>query len=302
MMTTARHVRLDDVALDALADRLARTRPPDDPPERLDDGHTPGARDGTLALVSALGAINFGSGYHDLVRKRPGLSGARTMATGLRDYVGWTGPLTGERLRAMTPADTSQIFGQELDGGALEQLMTRFATALNDLGDFVAAYDDSFERWLASTPATAEAVAESLLTMPYFRDVERLDGAEVAFYKRAQLTAADLSRAGVGLTGLDRLTAFADNLVPHVLRVEGALHLDPDLAAVIDRRELLAPGARPEIEIRAAAVVGVEALVTRLAGLGRPLPAMTVDAMLWTRGQEADAKALPRPRARSVFY
>jgi hypothetical protein len=38
------------------------------------------------------------------------------------------------------------------------------------------------------------------------------------------LAAADLHRAGVAdLPGLDRLTAFADNLVPHVPRVDSTL-------------------------------------------------------------------------------
>ena len=51
---------------------------------------------------------------------------------------------------------------------------------------------------------------------------------DVPFYKRAQLTAADLSLAfdGKGLGSfedLDQLTIFADNLVPHVLRVDKVL-------------------------------------------------------------------------------
>ncbi len=38
------------------------------------------------------------------------------------------------------------------------------------------------------------------------------------FYKRAQIVASDLALAGVArFADLDRLTIFADNLVPHVL-------------------------------------------------------------------------------------
>ena len=84
--------------------------------------------------ILAADAINFGSGYHDVVRKLPGFSGARTMRSHLNRHVEVTGPLTDRRLLALTPTDCSQIFGQELDGGALEELMTRFAIALNDLG------------------------------------------------------------------------------------------------------------------------------------------------------------------------
>ncbi len=300
VMATPTHVAFDEAGLDRLADRLLVMPEPDDPPERLTG--EPGADDATLTLVLALASINFGSGYHDVVRKRPGLSGARTMAANLRDYVSWTGPLTAGRLGSMTTVDTSQIFGQDLDGGALEELMSHFAIALVDLGRFLDDQGGSARAWLGGIEPDAAAVADSLTGMPYFRDVEQLDGRAVAFHKRAQLAAADLARAGVALTGLDRLTAFADNLVPHVLRVSGALTLDPLLAADIDAGRLLEPGGRAEIELRAAAVVGTDALVDRLARLGRRLPDMTVDAMLWTDGQRPEVKAVPRPRARSVFY
>ena len=47
------------------------------------------------------------------------------------------------------------------------------------------------------------------------------------FYKRAQIVAADLALAGVArFRDLDRLTIFADNLVPHVLRCDGVLVYD----------------------------------------------------------------------------
>jgi Potential Queuosine, Q, salvage protein family len=44
----------------------------------------------------------------------------------------------------------------------------------------------------------------------------------------AQLAAADLGRAGAAdLHDIDRLTMFADNLVPRVLRLDGVLRFDP---------------------------------------------------------------------------
>ena len=73
--------------------------------------------------------------------------------------------------------------------------------------------------------------------MPFFRDA--------GFYKRAQIVASDLALAGLAeFSDLDRLTIFADNLVPHVLRVDGVLRYHPDLAARIDAGELIPPGPR----------------------------------------------------------
>lgn len=251
-------------------------------------------------LVFALDAINFGSGYHDVVRKRPGLSGARTMAAALTDYVSWTGPLTPTRLQAFTAVDCSQIFGQELDGGALEELMRSFASALQGLGHWLDAKGGT-DGAIAAADGSAVRLATSLTEMAPFDDRSPVPGSTptvVEFYKRAQITAADLARdSGVAFDDLDRLTAFADNLVPHVLRVEGALVYDDELAATIDRGELLPAGGRAELEIRAAGVVAVE----RLSEWTGERP-MDIDLALWERGGTPRMKAVRRHRTRSLFY
>jgi CO/xanthine dehydrogenase Mo-binding subunit len=144
--------------------------------------------------------------------------------------------------------------------------------------------------------------------MTFFRDVQRYDGMDVPFYKRAQLTAADLSlalaRRGLGAFGdLDRLTIFADNLVPHVLRVDGVLSYDAGLAARIDREELIAAGSAEEVEIRACALHAVELTREALGRDGRAVTAMGLDYVLWNRGQERHYKTIkPRHRARTVYY
>jgi hypothetical protein len=294
-MATSQFVKIDEARLDRLASEFgdpsstAPLGPPRDLTSEDEDDAT---------LVLALDAINFGSGYHDIVRKRPGMSGARTMSSSLTEYVSATGPLDASRLLAMTPVDCSQIFGQELDGGSLEELMGRFAVALNDLGALLDRIGGA-RALIDEAGRSAEALAEALTAMPFYRDVEILDGREVAFYKRAQITAADLCRhVGAELfDDLDRLTAFADNLVPHVLRIDGALVFSSDLVDVIDSGSLLPPGERAEIEIRAAGVVAVEMLA---AVTGRR--PMDLDEMLWERGGSERYKQHRRHRSRSVFY
>ena len=74
-------------------------------------------------------------------------------------------------------------------------------------------------------------------------------------FRGACFTAADLSAAlgGEGLGcfhDLDRLTLFADDLVPHVLRCEGVLVAAPALARRIDSEELIPASAAEEIELR----------------------------------------------------
>jgi hypothetical protein len=95
---------------------------------------------------------------------------------------------------------------------------------------------------------------------------------------------------------MDRLTIFADNLIPHVLRCDGVLVLDRRLAAHIDAGRLLRTGPQ-ERELRACAVHAC-ALIAERTGLSE----RDIDNALWTRGQAPAYKLRPRPRCRTIFY
>ena len=96
---------------------------------------------------------------------------------------------------------------------------------------------------------------------------------------------------------------FADNLVPHVLRIDGILAYDPELASRIDREELIPAHSPEEIEIRACAVHAVERMVQALRDKGENATAMFLDYLLWNRGQDPYFKNIaPRHRTRTVFY
>jgi hypothetical protein len=186
--------------------------------------------------------------------------------------------------------------------------MQLFARALNDLGRYLLAhFDGSFVNLVESPRGSAEQLARLLIEMPYFNDVSAYGDLQVPFYKRAQLTAADLSIAfaGQGLGhfhDLHNLTIFADNLVPHVLHVDGILRYDEDLAARIDREELIPSGSTEEVEIRACALHAVELLSAELRKAGQDIWPMQLDYLLWNRGQLAQYKARPRHRTRTVYY
>ena len=91
---------------------------------------------------------------------------------------------------------------------------------------------------------------------------------------------------------------FADNLVPHVLRLDRVLEFSPELVQRIDREALIEHGSPEEIEIRANAVHAVELLVQALPGSS----AAQIDELLWHRGQGPRYKALPRHRCRCTVY
>lgn len=286
-------------------DELAATLTPDDPP-LLPEERPTGNDEAMATEVLMWNAVNFGSGWFPLLAKREGLSGARTLAEALADHVAASGPPTPDWLAAADAATCAQVFGQP-HPGPVDDLLELFAEAWRDLGSLLAdRFDGSAAALVRSTGGSAAALVTTLGSMPLAHDVVRYgtgdDEIEVPLYKRAQISVSHLRRAfeGRGLGQFadgDQLTAFADNLVPHVLRMAGALVYDDELAGRIDREELLDPGSSEEIEIRACGLHAVELLA---AGTG--VSPAAIDHQLWQWGQDPAIKAVPRHRCRCSWY
>ena len=268
----------------ALAD-YARTLPAQSPPAPdLDASATDEAR---AAFSLQLNAINFGSGWFPTLNKPPGLSGFRTVEAGLKRR----GPWTAQQLQTLTRDEIARTLGQDPD----HPLMALFETHLRELGTNV---DGPFTAFLARFD-TPEALATELSTWPGFSDSSPYPSGPVPFFKRAQIAAADLALARlIPDAGLERLTLFADNLVPHVLRIDGVLRFDPELKARIDNEELIEHDAPEEVEIRATALHAAELLVRQHGST----TATAVDNVLWQRGGAPRYKAHPRHRARTTAY
>jgi hypothetical protein len=262
----------------------------------------------TVAYVLTLDAINFGSGYFPHLRKRPGLSGYFTVAAALTERFRARGPLGAPEMAALTADDCRALFGQSPDGGPIDELMAHFAAALNDLGRYLTArFGGRPTALVAAADRSAARLVGLLAGMPMFRDVATYRGRAVPFYKRAQLAAADLALAldGAGLgafADLDRLTIFADNLVPHVLRADGVLRYDAALTARIAAGQPLPAGSTEEVEIRAAAVHAVELMVAACHDQGWSVSARELDYLLWHRGLAPRYRDAPRHRTRTIFY
>jgi hypothetical protein len=305
VLKRAKRVRIDAAALSALAAKLQATRsqPQLDPAQEFS-----GESSDTVAFILALDAINFGSGYFPYLAKRPGLSGYRSVATSFKECWEADGSWDARRLAALSPADCARLTGQELGVPEIDELMSLYARALTDLGEFLLKHFGGDPTGpVSAANHSAVRLAEILTEMPFYRDVSRYDGFDVPFYKRAQLTPADLAATFEGkgygaFSDLDRLTIFADNLVPHVLRREGVLVYDAALASRIDAGELIEAGSAEEVEIRAGAVHAIELCVAQLREAGVRTSARELDTVLWTRGQLPEMKAHPRHRTRTTFY
>jgi hypothetical protein len=267
-------------------------------PSAIAEAPPPAAdREARAAFVICLDAINFGSGWWPTVRKRPGLSGYSTIEAGLIERFRDAGAWSAEELTRMTADEVAVVTGQDVD----HPLIEHYAAALRDVGEHVLAeHGGSFEALVDSAGGSAPALADLLAGWESFADASNYEGEPAPFFKRAQIAAADIDRMGVAeLRDEARLTAFADNLVPHVLRVDGVLALDPGLERRIAAEELLVHGSPEEVELRACAVHAIELLSA--ASDGRLSPAR-IDAVLWSRGRGTRYKSRPRPRCRNTAY
>jgi hypothetical protein len=268
-----------------------------DPPPmqaaRLSDAQ----REPTAWYWLTMNAINFGSGWFPTLRKGAGASGYSTISGALRRHFDVHGPWSAGELAQLTAAQMAAVMDQDPD----HELMARFATSLNDLGrQLDRGYGGDALALVDAAAGSAVTLVERIAAWPCFADVSDYAGMRVPFLKRAQILAADLARSGAArFDDLDALTMFADNLVPHVLRIDGVLAFAPDLVARIAAEALIPHGSREEVEIRAAAVVAVELIVAARDGR---VSAAQIDELLWQRGQGRHYKASPRHRSRCTAY
>jgi hypothetical protein len=270
--------------------------------------HFLGRKEDTVNFLLTLNTINFGSGYFPHLRKRAGMSGYFTMASALNDAYATQGPLSARQLAKISVEECTRMFDQDPDNKIVRELMRHFSIALNDLGRLVLnRFHGSFTALVDSAQSSAGRLVQLLKNMPYFNDAASYDGCEVLFYKRAQISAADLSLAFQGrgwghFEDLDQMTIFADNLVPHVLRIDRVLLYEESLTARITGGELIPAGSTEEVEIRACAVHAVELIKKQITESGKAVTSPALDSFLWNRGQQPEYKALPRHRTRCVFY
>ena len=272
----ARWVRIDLDRIGAVEPAL----PPELDPERH---YLEGSRADVATYLLCLDTINFGSGWFPTLRKRPGASGYFTVAWALADRFRSHGAWTRDELAALDGPAVAGCRASRPITSSWRSTPGRSTTSPPSWG--------TAARSTWSTPRTARRSASPR------RSPTCPSSATRASTSAPQITPSDLALAGVAeWDDLGSLTIFADNLVPHVLRVDRVLRYEPELARTIDSGELLPPGEQ-EREIRACAVHACELIAAELG-----VDARTLDHWLWQRGGAPEYKARPRHRTRTVFY
>ena len=183
----------------------------------------------------------------------------------------------------MRTEEVADTLGQDRD----HELMALYAQALRDLGRFLG---ERHALDLVAESGGSAARARRARSPTAWRCTTT-----AASGSARRSSPSNLALAGVAtFADLDRLTIFADNLVPHVLRCDGVLRLRAGPRRAIDAGRPLRPGPQ-EREIRACAVHACELLV----GAHRPAAARARPAPVDPRPGPGDqgAPAAPLPRA-----
>ncbi|SRR5579883_2852004 len=211
-------------------------------------------------------------------------------------------------LAALSEHDLRMIFRPAPGAPDIPLFAERLANAREVGRVLLAKYGGQFARAVEVSGGNAVALVRRIISdFSSFDDVATYQGSKVRFYKRAQLCVADLHGIFAGqrwgdLSDLDQLTVFADYKLPQLLRREGVLIYAPDLAARVDRMELLPSGSPEEVEIRAATVWAGELLRRALAARGIRALATEIDYRLWLLSQARFPDDRPYHRTRTIYY
>ncbi len=303
----SQHVHINTDKINAYASLIAAQPAPD----TLDDGNhfISGNLDHDFGYILTLDSINFGSGYKPALREEgvDMIEGSFyfTIARRLKSLFETT-PLTPRSAAQIEDRNVQAIFGLD-KGPSSRELGTLFAKAVREIGQTItdaspSSKMDSFAYFVTNMDGSAAHCVQALAAVPMFNDVSTYNGQQIGFFKRAQIAAADLhliaGKNGLDLfRDIDRLTIFADNAVPHVLRTDGIVTYGKDLAAFVDTQQDIPFGSAMEVEIRANACHAAE-LIAKAANMR----VMDLDHRLWHRSKEPQFKASPTHKTRTIFY
>lgn len=176
-------------------------------------------------------------------------------------------------------------------------------------------FGGSFENLLEEADWDAVQLVRLVLkNFSSFRDEALYDDRRIAFYKRAQILAADCWACCGKIKRIDRLTMFADYRVPQCLVKMGAIVYDGALFGRLERGEVLTSGCLEEVEIRACSIVAVEQIRKHLETLqeapnnpsddAAPVNSAVIDFELWTfaKSHSSQMSKIPIHRVCSIFY
>lgn len=195
-------------------------------------------------------------------------------------------------LAEVTVDDLKKVFAGNIE----MPMLAERAQILNDASRvLLERYDGSWSNFLDDCgPLLFDggrgAVERLVSEFPRFDDVVDYHGHHARLYKLAQLTFWGLhgqfaASGRFSYQDIERITAFADYIVPLGLRVMGILEYTPEIEAMLNRGVPLERDSDHEIEIRAHTIYAVAMLteeINRRRAADDQVIMARVDGRLWT--------------------
>jgi len=199
--------------------------------------------------------------------------------------------LDGNYHAKITRTELNKVFEGNIEMPMLDEKLE----VLHQVGKVLAEkYDGRFHKFVHSCSQrlydNGNGLIERLVKeFPRFNDASTLDGHEIKFYKLAQLGIwmlyATLHRAGkFRLDDVEKMTAFADYIVPVALRLHGITRYSEQLENAINSHQLIPRDSRWEIEIRANCIHATALLteeINKLRPANRQVVIPQIDARFW---------------------
>ena len=216
--------------------------------------------------------------------------------------------LDGKFLASLSRADMARIFAGNIEMPMLDEKLDLF----HQVGGILASkYDGHFSNFIHSCSPrlydNGKGLVERLAAeFPRYNDVSQYNGHDIKIYKLTQLGYWQIySGLGPGAFRIDdvqKMTAFADYIVPVALRLMGMTTYSPELEHAINTYQIIPRDSRQEIEIRAHCLY-VTALLTDEINKLRPADAQIIipqiDARLWTHYHTT---TWPHHLTRTIMY
>jgi len=200
--------------------------------------------------------------------------------------------LDGKYLAKISRSELDDIFAGNIKMPMLDEKLA----VLHQVGAVLAEkYDGRFHKFVqACSPRLYDRgnglIGRMVKEFPRFNDVSEFEGHEIKFYKLAQLGVwmlySTLHKSGkFRLDDPEKMTAFADYIVPVALRLLGITSYSPELENAINTHQLIPRDSRHEIEIRAHCLYATALLaeeINKVRGPKEQVIIPQIDARLWT--------------------
>lgn len=216
--------------------------------------------------------------------------------------------LDGKFLANMTRADMEKIFAGNIEMPMLDDKLAIF----HQVGGILASkYDGRYYNFIRSCSPRlydkGNGLVERLaVEFPRYNDVSEYRGHEIKFYKLTQLgfwqIYSGLPAGTFKIEDIQKMTAFADYIVPVALRLMGMTSYSSELEHAINTYQMIPRDSSQEIEIRAHCLYAT-ALLTDEINKIRPADDQIIipqiDARLWTHYHTT---SWPHHLTRTIMY